>query len=167
MGKRFGKLVCIADLGIDKYGGHSWLCLCDCGNHATKRAGVLTADNQRQMACRKCGREAIRRNRIKHGHSVGGRRDALYNAWINMRVRCRHPTKKNQYWAGKGIKVCEEWSNYPAFRTWALSAGYQDGLSIDRINQDGDYEPGNCRWVTLAQNTIYANEQRWRKHHGQ
>lgn len=160
-GKRFDKLVCVADVGLDRHGSRLWLCLCDCGNHVTKRAGVLTAEHQRRMACHRCGKEAMRRAHLKHGDATARR--GIYGTWANMRNRCRNNTPKNRYWAGKGITVCAEWHEYAAFKAWALGAGYQPGLVIDRVNSDGNYEPSNCRWVTPSENTVYSLRDRWGK----
>jgi hypothetical protein len=157
-GRRFDKLICIADVGT-KFGSRLWLCQCDCGNHVSKRAGVLTAENQRQLACRACGEIARQESRIKHGGST----TALHRAWVNMRQRCNSKNPKYRYWNGKGIKVCDEWQTFPWFREWALANGYAEGLSLDRINPDGNYEPSNCRWVTVSQNTVFSLDRRYGK----
>lgn len=85
-----------------------------------------------------------------HGDSRGSR---LYRIWLNMKHRCGYE-KHGSYcdYGGRGIKVCDEWiNNYPRFKKWALNNGYEDGLSIDRVDNDGNYEPGNCRWATLRE----------------
>ena len=76
----------------------------------------------------------------------------LYSIWNQMRNRCNNPNDAsyNRY-GGKGISVCEEWSDFRNFYPWAFSAGYTDGLTIDRINPKGNYEPSNCRWITIAE----------------
>lgn len=77
----------------------------------------------------------------------------LYKTWRNMRYRCSNPKdRKYKYYGGRGIKVCEEWdSSFKAFESWALVNGYADDLTIDRINVNGDYEPKNCRWISMAE----------------
>lgn len=80
----------------------------------------------------------------------GGRYTRLYNIWLNMKQRCSNPKESHyEYYGGKGVSVCEEWKkSFSTFRDWALSNGYEDGLTIDRIESDKDYCPENCRWVT-------------------
>lgn len=85
------------------------------------------------------------KNHFKHGFA---HKEKLYEVWKCMRQRCRDKNiREAKIYVEKGIKVCHEWSNYLTFREWALSAGYEEGLTLDRINNDGDYEPSNCRWV--------------------
>lgn len=88
-------------------------------------------------------------NRV-HGDSRGER---LYRIWKAMRRRCLVPAASNYQWyGGRGIVICAEWSDYPVFREWALANGYADGLEIDRIDSDGDYTPTNCQWISKVEN---------------
>ena len=73
----------------------------------------------------------------------------LYGVWRSMRNRCTNPNNKDfPDYGARGISVCSEWNSFPRFQAWALANGYADGLTLDRINNDGSYEPANCRWVT-------------------
>jgi hypothetical protein len=76
----------------------------------------------------------------------------LYNVWNGMKTRCYN--KNHKYYddyGGRGIEVCDEWLKYIPFKEWAISNGYKEGLSIDRIDVDGNYEPSNCRWIPLSE----------------
>ena len=87
-----------------------------------------------------------------HGeaNNLNGTRTNLYVRWCHMIERCYNPhCERYEYYGGRGIAVCEIWrKDFTAFREWALANGYNEGLSLDRINNDGNYEPSNCRWVT-------------------
>lgn len=82
----------------------------------------------------------------------------LYQIYIEMKRRCYDRSRSNyKYYGGKGIQICAEWKmSYSLFRTWALNNGYKEGLSIDRIDKDGNYCPENCRWITRSENSRRA-----------
>lgn len=123
---------------------HRWfvVCQCKCG-----RISVLaTLEIRFSGGCKGC--QIARRNHV-HGES----RTRLYVIFNCMKQRCKnhkHPAWKD--YGGRGISVCREWSeSYEVFRDWSLANGYSDELEIDRINNDGSYEPENCRWTTRKQ----------------
>ena len=145
-GQRFGRLVAVKRLESDRRGAARWLCQCDCGGTSTPTAGSL-----RRGGAQSCG---CRQPRTTHGQS----RTPLHRKWGDMRSRCSNPNQSN--YGGKGIKVCDEWQTFEPFRDWSLENGYVEGLSIDRIDPDGDYEPGNCRYITMSENIARANRAR-------
>jgi hypothetical protein len=112
------------------------------------------------MSCKPCvaagrplseeSRQKVREAQTTHGET----NTRLYVIWLAMRRRCGNPNSHNyKYYGGKGVRVCDEWnSNYENFRDWARENGYEDNLTIDRIDSDGNYEPSNCRFITAIQN---------------
>jgi len=148
-GRKFGRLTAIKDAGRDTRGRVLWSCECDCGKEA-----IVLAERLRNGDTKSCGclhtERAYQINRT-HGlyRDIAGGRSKLYLVWMEMKQRCINPNNKSyQNYGGRGIRICNEWMNYQAFHDWAMSIGYKEGLSIDRIDNDGDYKPSNCRWVS-------------------
>lgn len=89
---------------------------------------------------------------MKGNYKHGGTHTRLYDIWKKMRSRCFNPNNPKYYrYGGRGISICEEWSDFAMFRDWAIHNGYDEKLTIDRINNDGNYEPINCRWATAKE----------------
>lgn len=123
---------------------------CNCG-----RIDVVTIPNLLQgkdNLCRPCH---SRKATTKHGGSPStAPRERLHNIWCSMRQRCNCETcHAYPNYGGRGIKVCEQWDSYESFREWAHSSGYYGNLTIDRIDNDRGYEPDNCQWISLSENT--------------
>lgn len=141
-GERFTRLTVIK-LSHIKNRKSYWLCECDCGNEHIVRSDSLKCGNVKS-----CGCLNMEAKSIKHGEWG----TKLYFVWAGMKQRCTNPKQKHyDRYGGRGISVCEEWQTYEPFHKWAINAGYKEGLTIDRINNDGNYEPSNCRWVTIAE----------------
>lgn len=119
-----------------------WKCQCVCGTIKD----VYTS-NLRSGKTHSCGCHAKSVNSARmstHNES----KSKLYGVWLAMRRRCYLKTTRDyENWGGRGIKVCDEWQSYEPFRDWAMTNGYQEGLTLDRKDNDKDYSPDNCRWV--------------------
>lgn len=154
--QRFGRLIVIvATKKRTPSGGIIWLCRCDCGNLAEVRSTNLLSGNTMSCGCLQ--------KEMHIGYRHGDDRTRLYQIWGNVKTRCYNSNEQHYHrYGGRGITVCDEWKNdYVVFKKWALSNGYENNLTIDRINNDGNYEPNNCQWITRSENTKkYWREQR-------
>lgn len=145
VGQVFGMLTVISEPYYKKRSGmNQRFATCRCSEHAELEVLCTKLRTGRQTHCGCMHNENIRQAGTTHGAS--GTR--LYSCWCAMRKRCLDTTGKHPRYAGRGIAICDEWQEYPAFEAWALANGYSDSLEIDRIDFDGHYHPENCRWVT-------------------
>lgn len=150
-GKRFGRLMVLSKAAPTKPGRSAWNCICDCDNKCVVVGVSLLSGNTRSCGCFKL--DSVRARNFVHG--MHGSPE--YCAWVHMMARCRRPTDKAfKHYGGRGISVCKRWLEFKNF--YADMGNRPDGLTLERINNDGNYEPANCKWATWREqgrNTRY------------
>ena len=158
--KTFGRLSVLRLNHIGKWGEGFWVCLCKCGNTVVVKGPSLKSGNTRSCGCLISDTMKSKTGEKSSTYKHGMRRSRIYRIWCGMLARCENKNATHfRYYGGRGIKVCKTWHCSTTFIKWAMANGYRDDLTIDRINNDGDYGPGNCRWITLKENVSRSNSE--------
>jgi hypothetical protein len=138
---RFGKLIAIKPIKKSYDTKYYWECICDCG-----KTKVIMSSNLVRGISTTCGCGKIKIGEITTKHGMTKTR--IFKIWAGVRKRCTNPRCKSyNHYGGRGIKISDKWNNFMDFYN-DMKEGYADNLSLDRINPNGNYEPGNCRWAT-------------------
>lgn len=161
IGKRFGRLTVIDFVRVDEHRNSYWLCECDCGTRTIVTRGGLTSGNTTSCGC--FNRERVSESTTTHGLSMS----PLYKVWRGIRSRCENENNTAYHrYGGRGISTCDEWKTFENFKDWAVASGYESGLTIDRIDNDRDYSPDNCRWTDWATQGNNRSTNRIVEYHG-
>lgn len=157
-GQRFGRLTCLRPDGRrSRY--VLWFCRCDCGTSLLATANHLRSGSTRSCGClrREVARTAALARKgvgLAHGQACRGQETPEYRIWRSMLNRCANPKVHNyQRYGARGIRVCARWKKFENFLA-DMGRKPSPNLSLDRINNDGNYEPGNCRWATASQQAL-------------
>lgn len=158
VGKRFGRLTVISE--EVSANGNWFVCSCDCGNQIRSRKHSILKGLTKSCGCL---HSEIAKSVNSKPYDTTTR---LYRIWTHMRGRCYTKSdKKYKNYGGRGIKICSDWNDFSNFESWAYSNGYNDNLTIERIDVNGDYEPDNCTWISVSAQTANKTTSHYFKYH--
>ncbi len=154
-GKIFGRLKVLQKTYNHKQGHRQYICECTCGKYTIVTASRLNTGKTKSCGC--LAKEQSAKN-WKKNKTHGLTKHSLHRVWLDMRNRCSNSNHyAYKYYGDRGIIVCDEWENFKIFYDFAIQKGWKKGLQIDRINNNGNYKPSNCRFVSARVN---ANNRR-------
>lgn len=149
IGERFGRLLVEREDRVEA-SQVFWVCQCDCGGRISVATHALKRGNTRSCGCLRSETLRTRKGNPTHGLSRdgNGKKSRLYNIWTGMKTRCfNQSAREYPGYGGRGISLCSEWMDFGNFSSWAKSNGYDESLTIERIDNDGNYEASNCTWI--------------------
>lgn len=165
VGQKYGKLTVLARHECNtKSNKPLWVCKCECGNISIVDGSRLKSGNTKSCGCLML--QVAKENGKKCKHGMKGSR--IYEIWHGIKARCYNPNNKDfKNYGARGVTVCTQWKNdFEAFYNWATTHGYAEGLTIDRIDNDGNYEPSNCRWVSTREQNRNKRNIVWLEYNG-
>lgn len=163
VGYSIGRLTVVSYLGKGKWDKHYWVCSCSCGGEVNLPTYRITGSVP-TLSCGCLTKErlsSVRHDPTKHGLH----KHPLYSIFHSMKQRCYNPNSQRwKYYGARGITICDEWlSDFTNFYNWSIKNGWRSGLSIDRLDRDLGYEPSNCEWITVSENSRRMNVYKNRK----
>ena len=163
-GRVFSRLKVVREVGRTK-GRRMWECVCDCGSIATVDHRALKSGNTSSCGCFR--KESAAKQKTIHGYAKRGSKSRIYKVWGWILARCQTPSASGyENYGGRGIKVCNRWKEFENFLA-DMGDPEDCTLTIERKDNDGDYEPGNCRWATRAEQGVNKRNNRFIEHDGQ